>query len=343
MPQFQYLIKPQIANVLSNQVRIPYFSYGEYLDNYEERSPSAINISFHVDNKIPRPSYLTQKFHFCYGAENLEEIYFERPLGLGLSAQLLCKNLLTNPEISVNKTYSRFIRSKIDNTFPPGVHLADTLSTHLIKKNYIPLHCAAISLNDNGIVLAAPPDTGKSVTTMLAAKRGFGFLSEDIAIADEKYVYSNPQTATFYHTPGFGKKESVRQRLYNFVATNIPALSYFIQPPTARIYELMKDIKIEERVPVKYIFILDRGIETLREIEASEALRRMLIINRNEFSYSKNTLLFAYSYFNPLLDIEALRKKEQDIIDTLAKNAKCYLVRSPDARNFIDIITKAIS
>jgi hypothetical protein len=349
---FEYQIKPQIANVLSNRARIPYFSYGQYLNSFEEKSPSKINISFHVDQEIPKPNYPDQTFHFCYGRENVEELYFERRLAPGLKAQLHCKNLMGDPQIRVNKTYIKYIRSKIDNVFPPGVHLADTLSLHLLEKHYTPLHCAAVSLNNKGIILAAPPDTGKTVTTMLAVKRGFSFLSEDIAIADENYIYSNPQTATIYHVPGFIEKKSLRHRLSYFVETKIPGLgviavtipgiSYFLRPPISRIYELMKDIKIEERVPAEFIFILDRGQETLQEIDPSEAYRRMLIINRNEFSYHKNTLLFAYSYFNRSLDINAMLQKEERLIETLTRKARCYLVRSPNAANFINLINRAI-
>lgn len=342
MQRFQYQIKPQIANVLSNQVTIPYFSYGEYFDNYIETSPSKINISFSVAPHLSKVYHLTQKFHFCYGAENAEEVYFERPLGFRLSAKLHCKNLMTNPQIRVNRAYYKLIRFKIDNTYPPGVHLADILSLLLLKNNYIPLHCAAISSNDEGIMLAAPPDIGKSTTSMLAVKRGYGFLSEDIAIADDKYIYSNPQTTTFYHTPGIKTNRSLRHKLIRFTDTNIPILSYFVTPQAARIYEIMKDIKIDVKVPIKYIFILDKGKDTLREVDSKEALRRILTINRNEFSYHKNTLLFAYSYFNRSLDINALMRKEEKLIENITSKVKSYLVQSADSAKFIDIIDKTI-
>jgi hypothetical protein len=296
-----------------------------------------------VDAHLSKLDHLTQRFHYCYGAENAEEVYFERPLGLGLNARLHCKNLMTDPQIRVNKTYYKFIKSKIDNTFPPGVHLADTLSLLLLKNNYTPLHCAAISSNNEGIVLAAPPDTGKSITTMLAVKRGYGFLSEDIAVADDKYVYSNPQTTTFYNIPGFKTNHSLRQMLFRFLAAYTPTPGYFVRPPTARIYDIMKDVKIDLKAPIKYIFILAKGRDTLEELDSKEALRRILIINRNEFSYHKNTLLFAYSYFNRSLNINALMQKEERLIENMTSKVKCYLVQSADAANFINIIDKAIS
>ena len=342
MQRFQYQIKPEIANVLSNQVTIPYFSYGEYFDNYIESPPSKINISFSVDADLSKLDHLTQKFHFCYGAKNAEEVYFERPLGFGLSAKLHCKNLMTDPQICVNSTYYKLIRFKLDNVFPPGVHLADTLSLLLLKNNYIPLHCAAISSNNEGIVLVAPPDTGKSMTTMLAVKKGYGFLSEDIAIADDQYIYSNPKTATFYHTPGINTNRSLRQKLTRFLDSNMPMLSYFITPQAARIYEIMKDIKIDLKVPIKYIFVLGKGGDALEELDSKEALRRILTINRNEFSYHKNSLLFAYSYFNRSLDINAFMRKEEKMIEDMTGKVKSYLVQSADSADFINLIDKII-
>jgi hypothetical protein len=341
--RFQYQIKPEIANVLSNQIIIPRFYYGEYFDNYVESSPSKINISFSADAHLSKLDHLRQKFHFCYGAENAEEVYFERPLGFGLNAKLHCKNLMTDPQIHVNRTYYKLIRLKIDNIFPPGVHLGDTLSLLLLKNNYIPLHCAAISSSNNeGILLAAPPDAGKSTTSMLAVKRGYGFLSEDISIADDKYIYANPQTTTFYHIPGVNINRPLRQKLTRFTDLNMPVLSYFITPKADRIYEIMKDIKIDLKVPIKYIFILDKGEDKLEQLDSKEALRRILIINRNQFSHHKNTLLFAYSYFNRSLDINALMQKEEKLIENMTSNVKSYLVRCADIANFINIIDKTI-
>lgn len=343
MQKFQYQIKPQIASVLSNKIRIPYFSFGEYLDEYSESSSPQITISFNVQDDIVPPDHLSQKFHFCYGADEGDEIYYERPLGLGVRAKLHYKNLFGIPEITVNKSYYRFIRSRIDNAYPPGVHAADTLSVKLLQNSYLPLHCAAISFGGEGMLLAAPPDTGKSITTLLVVKKGFGFLSEDIAIVDNQNVYANPTTATFYHTEDFNSSKSFRSKYFNFFYLKIPAISYFMDPPPARIYDIMKNIKIDEKVPIGTIFVLDKGRESIEEIRADEAFRRILIINRNEFSYHKNTLLFAYSYFNPKLNLSKLMEKEEEIIRTLTGKVKCFLIRTQDPRQYINLIAKATS
>jgi hypothetical protein len=342
LQEFQYRIRPEIAQVLSNKVRIPYFSFGEYLDNNSSSIDPQISLDFQVTKDLSKPEHLNQKFHFCVGQDNSDEIYYERPLGLGIVAKMHCKNLHSNPQVIVNNSYYKFIRSRIDNAFPPGVHLADLLCLKLLEKDYSPLHCAAISSEDKGFLLAAPPDTGKSITTLLAAKRGYGFLSEDIAFIDDKNVYSNPATATFYHTENFKSSKSIPAAIFNFMYLKVPMVSYFMDPPNARIYDIMKDIRIEEKLPVETIFILDRGSEEVREVDAEEATRRLLIINRNEFSYHKNTLLFAYSYFNRQVQLKELMEKEENIISHMTSRVKAYLIRSNNPRQYIELIDKAL-
>src|ERR1041384_5359338 len=133
MQEYQYRIRPEIANVSSNKVRIPYFSFGEYLDDKVGNSESQISINFEVHKDLQKPDHLTQKFHFFYGQNNHDELYYERPLGLGMVAKMHCTNLNDAPSVVVNNSYYKFIRSKIDNAYPPGVHLADLLCLKLLQ------------------------------------------------------------------------------------------------------------------------------------------------------------------------------------------------------------------
>jgi hypothetical protein len=159
---FQYLVKPEIARIVSNKVRIPYFSFGEYLDHNTSNPESQISMNFEVQKDIPKPDNLVKKFHFFFGEDNSDEIYYERPLGMGIKAKMHCKNLNSDAHIIVNNSYYKFIRSKIDNAYPPGVHLADMLCLKLLERKYSPLHCAAISSGGKGFLLAAPPHDSTS-------------------------------------------------------------------------------------------------------------------------------------------------------------------------------------
>jgi hypothetical protein len=104
----------------------------------------------------------------------------------------------------------------------------------------------------------------------------------------------------------------------------------------------MKDFKIEEKANIKNIFVLERGTSGIEKIEPREATRRILIINRNEFSYHKNPLLFAYSYFNPSLDINELMRTEEDLIYTIVDKTDCSLLKANKPTGYIDLLLGAL-
>jgi hypothetical protein len=102
--------------------------------------------------------------------------------------------------------------------------------------------------------------------------------------------------------------------------------------------DLLKNAKIDQKVKIQAICILSRGKESGTEkIDPEEALRRVLIINRNEFSYYKNPLLFAYSYFNPTFSINHLGNIEEKILHTIINKADCFLLSSSDPSEYIKL------
>jgi hypothetical protein len=344
MQKYQYMINPEIAKVTSSIDFIPYFSLGENLDLYSDGSShSIIDVKFDVVKDFQYNRADSQKFHFFFGYYGRDEVYYDRPLSIGIKLKMHVKDLLGRPRITVNKEYYRYIRFKADNVYPPGIHLVDIISINLLQKNYAPLHCAAISSEQNeGILLVAPPDTGKTLTTFSALKRGFHFLAEDIAFVDEKSVYANPYTSTFLHSDQIGSKggsKSIRS-LAKSIPSKFDLFQYYIRPPKRSISDLIKNVKIDATAAIEKIFILDRGITSSQRIDPQEALRRILIVNRNEFSYYKNPLIFAYSYFNPSLDLNRLMRVEENIIHTIVKNKDCYLIKANDPKEYIELITE---
>jgi hypothetical protein len=344
MKEYQYSIQPQIAQIISNENYIHYFSFGDHFTEEHSCSsssnPSIIKISINVVKDIIRPSGLGQKFQTCYGSDRRDEIYFECHLGLGVKAKLHIKNLLNLTEFTVNKNYHRFVRFKADNVYPPGIHLADILSVNLLQRKYVPLHCAAISSQNEGILLVAPPNTGKTLTTMLALNCGFDYISEDIAIVDEENVYANPYTSTFNHYDDDESNANNERSIRAFIS-KIPLLNYYVQisKTSMTAIDLIKNSKIDQKVKIKAICILSRGKESIIEkIDPEEALRRVLIINRNEFSYYKNPVLLAYSYFNPTFSINRLKDIEEKTLNTIINKADCFLLRSNDPNDYIKFV-----
>jgi hypothetical protein len=345
MQTYQYVIDPQIAKVVSTKDYIPYFSLGQNLETHLQSSPSQIEVNFEVVKDFSCRIPDSQKFHFFYGYYDKDEIYYEKPLSIGVTLKMRVENLLEHPKITVNSSYYKYVRFKADNVYPPGIHLVDTLSVNLLKRMYAPLHCAAVSSpHDEGILLVAPPDTGKTLTTFLALNRGFSFLAEDIAFVDQSHVYANPYTSTFLHGDQFSDQKRTKS-LFSRVK-NIPArfdlLQYYYRPAKLSIPDLLKNVKVNQKARIKNIFILDKGKTSIQKLDPQEAFRRVLIVNRNEFSYYKNTLTFAYAYFNPSLDINKLMRAEENIINAIVSNNNCYLIKSSDPKRYIELISETI-
>ena len=78
----------------SNKEYIPYFSFGDRLKEYHESAQARVQILFNVLKDIPAPRELTKKFHYAYGTEDGDELYFERTLGLGLQGKMYIRNML---------------------------------------------------------------------------------------------------------------------------------------------------------------------------------------------------------------------------------------------------------
>jgi hypothetical protein len=326
--------------VESNKDVIPVFPLGENLDNYSGKSHPKISISFEVSRDFSYRVQGLQKFHYFWGKDERDEIYYERPVGLGLTLKLFLKDLLRDTKLVVNDAFFAYVRLKLDSVYPPGVHLADILISNLLYRGYAPVHCAAISSPaGEGMLLFAPPDTGKTLTTFAALRQGFHYLAEDIAFVDSEHVYSNPHTATFLHNKEFAS-QYVRTATdpISSIIKKVPLLSSYAKTPAVSVSSMAKDFQIDEEAPIRRIIILDRGKKHIERISKEEAARRILIINRNEFSYHKNSLLFAYSYFNPSFNLNKMMKIEQEIIDTMVSKADCFLAKTSDAREYFHLI-----
>ena len=123
-----------------------------------------------------------------------------------------------------------------------------------------------VTWQGEGAILSAPPDTGKTLTTLLALKRGFHFLAEDIAFPDREYIYAKPNTSTFIHNDEFGNHGGTNF-LYSF-SKKIPLLIYYVRPKIS-VSKIMENFQVDEKKGSnKKYFILDRGEKSIEKIDA---------------------------------------------------------------------------
>jgi hypothetical protein len=126
-----------------------------------------------------------------------------------------------------------------------------------------------------------------------------------------------------------------------YLVKKIPLLSAYARTPETSISNMIKNVRIEEKARIKNILILERGEKGIAKIDPQEAVRKILLINRNEFTYYRNSLLFAYSYFNPSLNLDKLMKIEASIISSIVEKRGCSIVRANNPEDYIDLIERS--
>src|SRR5437870_7188329 len=113
-------------------------------------------------------------------------MYYDRRFALGSRLQLAAKGLLGDePTFKVNRTYYRYISHRFMNLHSLGYLLTDVASLLLLRRAIAPLHCSAFRCGDATVLIIAPPNTGKTLTTMMACmEHRADFIAEDLAFTD---------------------------------------------------------------------------------------------------------------------------------------------------------------
>ena len=130
-----------------------------------------------------------EKYHYWRGESGKDELFYQRNFFAGNKLRLLARGLTNGKtEVITNKYYLKYIKFRFNNLHSPGYHLTDIVCALLLRKNLCPVHCSGFSINGKTFLVIAPPDTGKTLTTMRAVfDANASFLSEDLGITDEPY------------------------------------------------------------------------------------------------------------------------------------------------------------
>jgi len=328
---------PELVEVESNVSYIPNFGFSERLvweSSYDDRS--IIRIGYFVDKIVNKNiDSISNKFNFYYETKE-GEVYYEQHFGFGLKAKLLLKYNAQNPEIIVNPFYHKFIRKRIDDVNPPGGHLADILRLKLIEEGFIPLHASAFSYGENGTIIFAPSNTGKTVCVLHAVNHGCKFLSEDISVTDGRRVWGCPSTLTFIDSANLKGFSRILQELYKNIPITRP---YLREKISINVDNILGKEKIASKAMIKRIIVLARGKEkNIQQLDENEASNIILNLNRAEFPYW-NPLLFALQFFGKI-DIKECMKKEEDIVEKMVFNADEILLLRGNPLFFIQTIDK---
>ncbi len=205
----------------------------------------------------------------------------------------------------------RPIRHRVADLLSKLSHLI--IAFKLLRKGFSMCHATAISKGENAYLLFGYSGTGKSMLAYSLLNSGFDYMSEDFTIVDgDGMVYCYPDMPP------------PRSR-----QTKIPVLKYL------RSKQLNRRIsgKIQKQARIGSIFILEKGPDSVVELDRAEMVSQLMLLNMEELSKLWNSpisvILNHYTYFYAGLALERLMKEYRSCITSFVSHAdNCFNVRS---------------
>ncbi|GAB3003476.1 hypothetical protein [Psychrosphaera aestuarii] len=286
----------------------------------------------------------TGKFHYFSGNKKAGKIFYNRNFFFGRKLQYELSGLETNEiKIKVNKDYLRFVTHRFMNVHSVGYILTDIVNLKLLHNKLAPLHCSGIADETGSYLIFAPPNTGKTLSSMkLCMEDGYRFVAEDLAVTDGTQSHAVPWTSTFrYYSDVDNSKFS---RFLNWLTEKVAVIELFGFGKIEPITKYVDEAKIAQVADVKGIFILERGSDSVADIDAQTAFNMCLNLDRYEFNYMRAPAIIAYEYFNPEANIQSALNTEQALLSQLMEKADFIkVVKNDNALNYSSAIKTVVS
>lgn len=347
----KYCVIPGIVYLESNVRKIPHFSFGEELRELGEQSEPKtlaqmqITVRFEVkkNNDIywkNREDFKesASRFHYFWISGN--NIYYERQLFPGMVYRMNID--LTNiqkPVLIVNKSYILNSFARVNNIFPPGAHLTDIILIMLLRKGFVAVSAAALTLFNEGIVLAGPPDTGKTTTVLSAIadkKHTYKIMSEDLCLlSNNGDVVSIPYTNSFRH---YNNTSNPIGKLFGKLSKSSPVFSLLFRKFRGHMDTLFDGVVFESFAPLKHLYFLEsnKSIQGFKIVPISESDKYRMLqgLAAYEFTFYRNPALLAASYFSDSINPQILKVREQTLLAQAVKNVRAFKIIASQPQNF---------
>jgi hypothetical protein len=302
---------------------------------------SEVKITFLVKDMPAHKSLSNFSFGYLHGEPDGNSIFRDFRLPCPMRAWIELSGLNDHPTLSVNKTYYRMGRLRINDFCPPGIHVRDVLLVGLIGAGYVPIHGSSFAAGDKGIIVVGPPGIGKTLILLRAIQQGCQYLTDEMTIVDGKgNIYPCSGISSISYESGLARMSNRstdiklwKARLIERMSHVIPLLGYaFPSSAYLDIRSFAPQLEIAGKTKAHKIFILAQGNSRLEKLSTGQALNMILQMNRLEFGYYGNHMLLAYSLLNPWFNIKGLMRSEEELLQKLVTIADCYLcvASSPD-------------
>ena len=335
-------------HIFSLQTNIPYFegmfhTFRSHAGNsgadLETSSDSRLRFNVIQDNNLKVSASGKERINLMFFHEpRSETIEFMYPWFKPILAKLdFSKQGFT---FTFNKRYLTF-----SNIVAEGWELIDVfrsmLEIYLIQSDMYMLHAAAIKLRDEGIILPAFGNTGKTSTSWMLSKNGAEFLTDEFAIIDSKgNCYGLPCSSVVSKgsVAKFGIRLSRKQSLALFLnETKSKILSTRFAPGGIKIYP-DNLFRICNSARITRIAIIQNGPDLVQRLTSTEALTRIKAIQDYEFGWRANPYVLALSFFTGL-DLNSLGIKEYEFLRNFTRIVHDeYVVSSSSGEHYRSIL-----
>ena len=306
-----------------------------------------INIVNSIDTKIKHNcSHLDLWF---YGRESENFIYYEDNF-FGLKNQILLKNLLDEPEITVSKSCLW-----VDKFYPPRSrgsvqNLIDSVARiKNIQNGYLPIHAACVSNDEHTILIPAYPNVGKTLSCLQLLKEGYKYISDDTVLVDKNGYASLTSFPSAIHYKDFlkfvspsdiGDLKYYQTLLRAKIHDSNKILSRIIQPPKIALGEIFPN---KNKAKVDTIATVEIGPKKTEKINEFNMTEKIMNINNYSLSKLNNPLIWAYSYFNDDFSIEDIEITNWENLCDFVENSDKHYTLSCNDKNWIKVFEEILN
>ena len=246
------------------------------------------------------------------------------------------------------------------------VNLVEPLLRFLfISRGYILLHSACLDKDGSGLLMSAPPDTGKTTTVLKCVKNGFSFLSDDMTIIrlpSEALCFPKPMTISSHtfktavsvsNTRDTDRSMRVRSLVHSktgrafmhkLAKLNVPIFTIntvgqsIIRPPKYGINSLLKDANIKSNTKVDNLYFLKREGNEFTKLDTNSALDLAIENSDDAFIFPPYAELLKYIAINGKTALELL-EEEKKLLSSFLSGISCHMVKS-ETRSWFNMISE---
>lgn len=217
-----------------------------------------------------------------------------------------------------------------------------------LSKGYLLLHSACVvDRNGSGILLSAPPDTGKTTTVLKCLKAGFSFLSDDMTIlrtpnkalcfpkpmtiSSHTYSTATSVSATNSHNNKKDKKwmklrsvvhsKEGRQFVRSIAKYNVPIFTIntvgqmVVRPPKFDLTSLLEGAHIQNDTSIQTLYFIEKGDESTTSLSMSEALQKAVDNSDDAFIFPPYRDLVKYFTIGGKTSTELLEIEKNRLVE----------------------------